>query len=83
MRAGFDHAPMVEHQNLIGIDNGRKPVRDHQGGAVFRNLLQFGLNRFLGFGVERRSRLIEDKDVRIFENRARDGDALLLAAGKL
>src|SRR4051812_19469375 len=34
-------------------------------------------------GVERRGRLVEDKDRRPLQNRARDGDALLFASRKL
>ena len=37
----------------------------------------------LGFGIERRGRLVEQDDRRILDQRARDGDALALAAGEL
>ena len=33
--------------------------------------------------VDRRRRLVEDQDRRVLEERARDGDALALAAGEL
>ena len=37
----------------------------------------------LGLGVERRRGLVQDQDVRVLEQGARDGDALLLPAGQL
>ena len=38
------------------------------------------LDQALGFGVERARRLVEDQDRRVLEQRARDRDALALAA---
>ena len=58
-------------------------MRDHDRGAP---LAQFGdrlLHVALGFGVERRGRLVEQDDRRVLDQRARDRDALALAAGKL
>ena len=40
-------------------------------------------DRLLGFAVERRRCLVEQQERRILEKRARDGDALALAAGQL
>src|SRR5262249_20627689 len=37
----------------------------------------------LGFRIERRGRLVEQDDGRVADQRARDGDALALAAGEL
>ena len=45
--------------------------------------LELGLDRLLGARVERGGRLVEDQDARIFQQRARDRHALLLAAGEL
>ena len=47
---------------------------------------QFGdrlLHVALGFRIERRGRFVEQDDGRVLDQRARDGDALALAAGKL
>jgi hypothetical protein len=41
------------------------------------------LDLLLGEGVERRGRLVEDEDRRALQDRAGDGDALLLAAREL
>ena len=48
--------------------------------AQFRDRL---LHVALGFGVERRGRLIEQDDRRVLDQRAGNGDALALAAGEL
>jgi hypothetical protein len=46
-------------------------------------LSQHLLDGGLGAAVERAGRLVEDQDRRVFEQRAGNGDALLLAAGEL
>jgi hypothetical protein len=58
-------------------------VRDHQRGAAARDALERVLDFLLGVAVERRGRLVEQQDRRAFQDRAGDGDALLLAAGEL
>ena len=50
--------------------------------AALHQRLQRGLHLPLGFGVERRGRLVEDQDRRVLEQRARDRQALALAAGQ-
>ncbi len=36
--AALDHAARLEHDDFIGIDNGRKPVRDDQRRAIAGDL---------------------------------------------
>jgi hypothetical protein len=36
MAALLDHATVVEHQDLVGIDHGREAMRDDQDGAPRR-----------------------------------------------
>ena len=76
----LDDAAVVEHQDAGGVAHGRKPVRDHEGGAVLHHLVERGLHLHLGGGVERAGRLVEDQDRRVLHQRARDRDALALAA---
>ena len=83
VRAALDDRPLSEHEDLVGADDGGEPVRDHQRGAVLRHAVERVLDVLLGVAVERGGRLVEQQDRRRFEDRARDGDALLLAAGKL
>jgi len=48
----------------------------------WRDRIQFGLNRFFRFRVERGSRFVENQYCRIFQNGARDRHALFFAAGQ-
>ena len=80
MPAAFGDDPLVEHQDFIGMHDGRQPVRDDQRRAPPGDPLERGLNLALGEAVERRGRLVEHQNRRRLQNGARDGDALLLAA---
>ena len=82
MRATLDDAALVHHGDLPGTLDGGQAVRDHQGGAVAHQALQRLLDQLLRFGVERAGRLVQHQDRRVLEDRARDRDALALAAGK-
>ena len=57
-------------------------MRNHQRGAIVRDPLQRTLNRRFGVVVHCGCRLIEHQDRRILQDRAGQGDALALAAGK-
>ena len=80
MGALFDDAALIHHHDPVAGQNGREPMRDHQRGAVAHQFLQRGLHQGLGFGIERRSGLVEQQQRRVAQDRARDGDALALAA---
>jgi hypothetical protein len=83
VRAALDDAAVVHDQDLVGVHDGGETVRDDQRGVAAGDAVQLGLDRFLRFRVERRGRLVEDQDARVLQDRARDRDALLLAAGEL
>ena len=51
-------------------------------GPTLHHLVERGLNLGLGHRVERACGLIQDQNRRVFEKRARDREALTLAAGK-
>ena len=53
---------------------------DHRGRAQCGEV---GADQRLAFRVERAGGLVEDQDPRIVDQRARDGEALLLAAGQI
>src|SRR5229473_3260849 len=78
--ATLDDAAAVEHDDLVGVDDGRQPVGDHHGGAAAAHLFQRALDLLLGARVERAGRLIEQQDLRVLEDRAGDRHPLLLAA---
>ena len=81
--AGFDRRAVFDHENPVRANNRLQAVRDDDRGAAGLESLQRLLHLALGFGVQRRRRLVEQQDRRVLENRARDGDALALAAGEL
>ena len=74
--------PLVEHQDAVAGQHGREPVRDHQRGAALHQPLERRLHQRLALGVERRGRLVEQQERRVAQDRARDRDALALAAGQ-
>src|SRR5690606_7317829 len=83
MRAALDDAAVIDHDNLVGIDDRREPVRDDERGAVARDSVESDLDLPLGVAVEGGGRLVEDEDRWPFQDGAGNGHALLLAAGKL
>src|SRR5215470_2993052 len=83
VRSAFDDAPVLENENLVCSHDRGQPVCDRKRRAIGRDLLEFGLDQLLGLRVERRSRLVEDQDARVLQDRTRDGDSLLLATGQL
>ena len=80
MGATLDDAAVLHDDDLVGVFDGGEPMRDDQRRAIAHELDQRLLDAPLGFVVERRRGLVEDQDGRVLEQRARDGDALALAA---
>ena len=82
MGAALGHAAGIEHDDLVGMDDGGEPVGDDDGGAVLGDAVQRALDVALGMAVEGGGGLVQDQDGRGLEDGAGDGDALLLAAGE-
>ena len=82
MGAALDDASVVEHEDLIGVADRGQAVRDRDRGAPPGQLVERKLHGALGLGVERGGGLVEDQYGRVAKDRARDRDALLLAAGE-
>src|SRR5438067_11778337 len=80
----FD-ATVLDADHAIGEPlEARIMGNDNDGAAArARELAQELHHRQRGLGIERRGRLVADEDRRIAAERARDRDALLLAAGKI
>src|SRR5262245_30365111 len=83
MGAAFDDAAFVEEEDEIGAADGGKAVSDDEGGAAGEEIGHGSLNKLLAFGVEVAGGFVEDEDLRVGEDGAGDGEALLLAAGEL
>ena len=81
--AALDDLAALDHQDGVGMHDGVQAVRDHDGGAVLAEMLDRLLHLLFGFGIERGGGFVEQDDRRVLDQRARDRDALALAAGQL
>src|SRR5205823_13665452 len=61
---------------------GGEPMSNRDDGASGGEEFECELNLLFRFRIERRGRFIEEKDRCVFQQRARDGQALLLSAGE-
>ena len=83
MAAGFYHRSVLNHENAIGVHDRGEPMSNGDGCASLAQFSDCFLHQVFGFGIQRRSRLIEQDDRRILDQCARDRDTLALAARKL
>ena len=80
MPPAFHNLAVFEHQNLVCILHGGKPVGDDKRGTAF---LQFGqciLNGAFGLVIQGGCGFVEQQYRRIAQHRAGNGDTLSLAA---
>ena len=77
-----DDAAVVEHDDLVGERDRREAVGDDDRRPAAHRLAQAVADLRLGRRVDRRGRVVEDQDSRVDDERARDRDALALAAGE-
>ena len=73
---------MVHDDDEIGIDDGGETVCDGDDGTVFHQRVKRLLDKMFRGCIESGCRFVENEYWRIFEQRAGDGEALLLAAGE-
>src|SRR5262245_1417882 len=81
-RAALDNAAGLEDQDAACVPDGGEPVRDHEGRAAFHDLGECSLDFRLGQRVERASRLVENEDGRVLDQRPRNRQPLTLAPGE-
>ena len=74
---------MVEHGDGIGVHGVGEPVRHEDDGFVLGQLVHGAHDEPFAFGIHTARGLVEDHDRRVMQQRARHGDALALAAGKI
>src|SRR6266852_6819922 len=79
---GFDTA-LVDNHNAIGNFQGVEAVGNDQSSSIAHELLQGSMNQRLIFSVGGAGKFVQNQDARIAKDRAGQGDALSLAAGKL
>ena len=78
---GGDSA-FVEHHDRIRVPAGAGALRDHDHGAPAGGAAQRRQDPALGARVHAGGGVVQDQDARIGQQRAGDGDALLLSAGE-
>ena len=79
MPAPFDDPAPVEHQDLVGVPHGGKPVGNDKAGALLHQALESLLDLAFGLGVNAGGCLVEDEHRRVFEEIACKGDTLFFA----
>lgn len=82
MCAALHHAALVDNVNHVCFLDGAKPMGDRDGGAPARGRVEGHLHDVFRLRVERRRGFVEEEDFRVTKERARNGDALFLAAGE-
>ena len=83
VRADRVDASALEHDDAVGVAHGGEAMGDDERRAAAREMLEGLRDLALAFGVERARRFVEQQDRAVGEERARDRDALPLAAGEL
>ena len=79
--AGFGDAAVLEHIDAVGMCDRVQAVRDGERRAAPAEMCHRLAHLQFGFRIERGGRLVEQDDRRVLDQRARDRDALALAAG--
>ena len=78
--APLDDAAAVEHQDLVGADDGGQAMGDHHGGATRERRGQRLLHQRLVLGIEVAGGLVEHDDRGVLHQHPGDGEALALAS---
>ena len=78
MGADFFYAAAIHHHDLIGGQNGGKPMGNRDHGSAGGERLQRQLNLLLRFGIESGGGFVEKKDWCVLQNSARDGQSAVV-----
>ena len=76
-------ATVVDHDDLVGPQDGADALGDDEAGAIFHDHLQGVLDLRLGLDIDRAGAVVQDQDPGLEQQGAGDGDALLLPAGEV
>ena len=83
MRAGRHDAAMVHDENHVGFLHGGHTLGDDDLRGVGNLMMECGANQLIGFGVDRGRGIVENKDLRLFQQRTRNAQTLALTAGNV
>src|SRR5499427_8274501 len=78
----FEHTVVFQDQDQVESLHRGEVVRDDQGGLAMLQPFEGVVNERCGFGVHGRGRFVQDQGRGAFDDRARQADALALAARK-
>src|SRR5690606_3596556 len=81
--ARFGEAPSMEYEDAIGISDGRKAVRDDDGGAPLRRVMHRALQLGLGLAIDIGRRFVENQEGAIVIDGAGKGEELPLTCAKV
>ena len=82
VRPTLRHLAPVDDVDDVGLLDRAQPVRNRDRRPPFGRYVECVLHHLLRLRVEGRRRLVEEQDLGVAEQGARDGDALFLAAGQ-
>ena len=83
MRAGAGDAAILQHDDLIGKAHGGRALGDDERRRTMIHGADGAAESGVGCIVERGGAVVKNQDVRLFDEGARDGQALALAAGEV
>src|SRR5918994_4326028 len=79
MASALSDLAMLEHQNLVRMEDGAQTVCHHEAGAARHQLRDGPLDLALGFGIYRAGCLIQNQDCGIQCQRPREAQKLALS----
>ena len=79
----FDDAPMVEHNNLVGITNRREPVGNDESGTPLHDSVHTFLYKLLGTGINAAGGLVENEHRWISNRSTSNGQQLSLTLAEI
>ena len=82
MAAGLGDFAVLDHQNAVRAADGGQPVGDDEARAARKRGMDGVLDLLFGFGIDRRGRLVQHEDGGLADQRACEGDQLLLPGGQ-
>ena len=82
MRATFHNAPMLQHENQVGILDRRNAVGDCDNRLLLVQIAQVPLNLCFRFHIDGAGRIVHNQNRRIVGESTRQAQSLLLSAGQ-
>src|SRR5258708_12471690 len=79
VRSAVPNLSVFQDENLVRAANRGKPMRDYESGSPNHQVGERLLHEHLGLRIQLRGGLVQNKNGRIFQDGARDGDALSLS----